>query len=109
MFKIVQEPTFTHTVKARVPIDGGFREESFKATYRVIDPVELEKLDLSTNEGSTEFLHRTVARLDDIGDAEGNAVEWSDEVFAMVLRLPWARAALARGYFSAIAGAKAGN
>ena len=109
MFKIVQEPTFTHSVIARVPIDGGFREESFKATYRVVDPAELEKLDLATNEGSTAFLKKAVVRLDEIADVEGKTLEWSDEVRDAALKLPWARVALARGYFAAIAGAKAGN
>lgn len=109
MFTIAKEPTFTHEVTARMPVDGGFREESFKATFRVIDPEEAQAFDLTTTEGSSGFLKRVVVKLHEIGDAEGKPIEWSDEVLAAVLRLPWARAALARTYFGAIAGAKAGN
>ena len=109
MFKIVQEPTFTHEVIAKVPVDGGFRDEKFKATFRVIDPEEAESFDLSKVEGSTNFLRRVIVRLSDIADAEGAPIEWNDEVFTAVVKLPWARGALARGYFGALTGAKSGN
>lgn len=109
MFKIVEEPTFTHDVTARVPVDGGFAEETFKATFRVIDPEEVDSFVLTTTEGSTAFLRRVIKRLDDLADAEKHPIEYSDEVRDAALRLPWARAALARTYFAAISGAKAGN
>lgn len=109
MFTITDEPTFTHPVTARVPVDGGFAEETFKATFRVIGPEEKDTFDLLTTEGSTAFLRRVIVRLDEIADAEKKPVEWSDQVRDAVLRLPWARAALARTYFTAISGAKAGN
>ena len=109
MSKTSTEPTFTHEVKARVPVDGGFQEERFKATFRVVDPDEAAKFDMMSIDGSTGFLKRVVVRLDDIGDAEGKPLEWSDAVFDAVLRLPWARSALARTYFMAVSGAKAGN
>ena len=109
MFKIAAEPTFRHEVKARVPVDGGHREESFQATFRVIPPEEADTFDLSMTTGSTDFLKRVIVRLDEIADAEGKALEWSDEVLEAVVRLPWARTALARAYFAAIAGAKSGN
>lgn len=109
MFTVTKEPRFTHDVTARVPTDGGFREETCKATFRVIDPEEAGAFDLMTTEGSTGFLKRVVVRIEDIADAEGKPIEWSDDVRDAVLRLPWARSALARTYFSAVAGAKAGN
>lgn len=109
MFTISTEPQFTHDISARVPVDGGYRTEDFKATFRVIDPDEIEQFDLSTGDDSTDFLKRVVVKLDDIGDAQGEPVEWSDEVLEKVLKLPWARGALARGYFAAIKGAASGN
>lgn len=109
MFKIASEPTFTHTVRARVPIDGGFRDETFRVTFRTIAPEEAAGFDLTTAEGSTELLRRIVAGLEDVGDANGNKVEFSDEVLDSVLKLPWARQAIAKTYFEAVAGAKQGN
>ncbi|MBN9504918.1 MAG: hypothetical protein J0I69_02735 [Altererythrobacter sp.] len=109
MFIVTDEPTFTHDVTARVPVDGGFAEETFKATFRVIDPEEVDSFVLATTEGAAAFLKRVIVRLDGIADAEKRPVEWSDQVRDAVLRLPWARSALARTYFTAISGAKTGN
>ena len=109
MFKVTNEPTFTHKVNTRAPVDGGFEEQAFKATFRVIDPEEADTFDISTIKGSSGFLRRVVVKLDELADAEGKAVEWNDAVFDAVLRLPWARSALARTYFGAVSGARAGN
>lgn len=109
MFKIVEEPTFTHTVKVKVPIDGGYRDETCKATYRVISPELSDTYDLKTTDGSTEFLRAVLMKMDDIADAQGQPLEWSDEVRDQVLKLPYARAALAGAYFGALNGAKKGN
>lgn len=109
MFTITDEPRFTHDVTARVPVDGGFAEETFKATFRVIDPEEADSFALATTDGSTAFLKCVIVRLEGIADAEKKPLEYSDTVRDAVLRLPWARSALARAYFTAISGAKAGN
>lgn len=109
MFTISKEPTFTHDVTARVPVDGGYVEESFKATFRAIPPEEAEAYDLTRTDTSVDFLKRIIVKLHDIGDAEAKPVEYSDAVRDQVLRLPWARSALAMAYFSAISGARLGN
>jgi len=109
MFKVTQEPTFTHDVTARVPVDGGFEDQKFKATFRVIDPEEADKFDLATLEGSGDFLRKVVVQLHEVADAEGKPLEWNDGVLTAVLKLPWARSALARAYFAGVAGAKLGN
>ena len=109
MFTIADEPTFTHDVEALVPVDGGHEKQTFKATFRVVSPDELEQYNLNETISSAEFLKRVVVKLHDIGDAEGNAMEWSDRVFEQVLKLPYARGALARAYFSAMTKAKSGN
>lgn len=109
MFKIIEEPTFRHDVVARVPVDGGYTEEKFAATFRVISPEEIDSFDLMKTEGATDFLKRVVVELHDIADAQGKALEWSDATRDAALRLPWARGALSRTYFEAIQGAKRGN
>lgn len=109
MFKIAAEPTFRHEVSAKVPVDGGFETQKFKATFRVIAPEEIDGYDLAETKASSDFLRRVVVRLDEIAAADGEPIEWNDAALEAVLRLPWARAALARGYFSAIAGAATGN
>jgi len=109
MFKVTNEPTFTHDVTARVPVDGGFEDQRFKATFRVIDTEEADTFTLTTVEGQRGFLRRVVVTLSDLADAEGKPIEFNAAVFDAVLKLPWACAALARAYFLGVSGAKAGN
>ena len=109
MFIIDEEPKFTHTVKAQVPVDGGFKEQSFKATFRVLPPEEIDKFDLTSTEGSSDFLRRVIVGLDDVAGPDKKPISYSDELRDKVIALPYARAALATGYFKAIAGARTGN
>ncbi|MEL7706593.1 hypothetical protein AAG593_09255 [Citromicrobium bathyomarinum] len=109
MFKIVEDVTFTRPVTAYRPEGEKQVEETFSATFRVVPPEEADEFDLFATKGSTEFLKRVIVRLDDVGDAQGTPIDYSDEVRDQVLRLPWARNALARTYFEEVRGAKLGN
>lgn len=109
MFKIDDNPTFTHTVKAMVPIDGGHEEQSFKVTYGLIPPEEFAALNLNSREDSDAFLNRIVQRLDDIVGADDKPLPYSNKVRDAVLRRPWARSAIVRGYFEAVGKAASGN
>ncbi|NCP19070.1 MAG: hypothetical protein GW855_07925 [Erythrobacter sp.] len=109
MFKIIEDVTFTRPITAYRPQGEGQVEEKFTATFRVIPPDEADDFNLLSTEGATEFLKRVIVRLDDIGDAEGKPVEYTEGVRDQVFRLPWARGPLARTYFEEVRGAKAGN
>jgi hypothetical protein len=109
MFKVSREPTFTHVVSVQVPIDGGHREESFKATYRVLDTKTTNDFDLETEHGSRRFLEAAIVKLDDLIDETDRPLSYSNEVRDQLLGQPHVRAALARAYFAAIGKAKAGN
>lgn len=108
MFKVSPNPTFTHQVKVSVPIDGGYREQTFKATFRVIAADDDER-DLNTAQGSTSFLKDAVVGMDDIVGEDDQPLSYSDELRDQLLRLPFVRAALARTYFQAVSKVAAGN
>lgn len=109
MFKIIDNPTFTHTVRVAVPVNGGHEHQTLKASYRVLKTDEIEKFDLSSTSGSTEFLCAVIEKLDDIADANGEPLVWSDQVRDQLLRIPYVRLALSRGYFEGVTKAPAGN
>ncbi|RIA44043.1 hypothetical protein DFR49_2279 [Hephaestia caeni] len=109
MFIVADNPTFKHTVTAMVPIDGGYREETFDVTYNVIVPDEIDEFDLGTVAGSTDFLRRAIHRLDDIAGADKKPIPFSIELRDRLLTLPWARRAISNGYFEAINKARPGN
>jgi len=109
MFKIDPNPQFTHTVKIRVPVDGGFREDTLKATFRVIPTDEAKTFDLSEGSGSRDFLCRAIVNLDDIADAEGNPLPYNDALRDQLLNFQYVRVGLGRAYFEGVAGARTGN
>lgn len=108
-FVLTDEPTFTHDVDVETPVDGGFRKETMKVTYRVIEPDELESHDLSTPKGMETFLRAVVAEISGIIDGQKQKVPWSDAVFKQLLIRPWARRALWKGYFKGVNGGLEGN
>jgi hypothetical protein len=109
MFVIDENPTFTHTVKVQVPVNGGHREETFKATFRVLPLEEVEKLDLEKTGPSTEFMREILVTVDGLFNTEKEAVAYSDQVRDQLLRWPHIRRALIDTYLAAISKAKAGN
>lgn len=109
MFKLAKEPTFRHQVEAKVPVDGGFEDQSFEVTFRAIDAEEAEGYDMGDAMSQTAFFKRIIVELHDIGDAEGKPVPYSDAVRDQVLRLPWAKKAIAKTYFASLRGERLGN
>ncbi len=109
MFKVTKNPTFTHTVKVSVPVDGGFEDQSMKVTYRVIGTAEGKKYDLDTADGSTQLLLATIVKVDDLIDDAKAPVTWNDDVRDQLFDTPYVRRALADGYFAGLRGAKTGN
>lgn len=109
MFKLSASATFERVVKVLIPVDGGHRQEDFKATFRVLPVDEANKFDLSTPEQSTDFLKAIIVKLDDIAGDDGEATPYSDEVRDAVLRLPFTRGPIVEAYFAGITGARSGN
>lgn len=109
MFVVTNDPKFTHTVEAMAPTDGGYQSQSFRVTYRVVEGEEFERFDLNSRQGSTEFLCRIIVTMDDLVDANRNPIHYSDAVRDQVIRLPWARRAIVRGYFDALNKEAEGN
>lgn len=110
MFKVTATPTFSRTVKVKVPDDeGGFRLETLRARFRVVPVEDMEGHDFNTPAGVGKFLEQAVADLEDLADAHGQPIECDDRVRAQVFGTPYARAALLQSYLDGINGAKEGN
>lgn len=106
MFNITAQPEFSHVVAVLVPCDGGHREETLRARFRV---VSTDETDTSTMEGIEAFLKSVIVSLDELVDGGGEPVLYNNAVRDQVLALPYARLALLRAYMTAITKAKLGN
>jgi hypothetical protein len=104
--KIAKRPTFRHKVTARVPVDGGHRDEVFTVHYQLAS-IPSEQLTAEYN--ADDFLRDIVLSMEDLVDEDGKALPWSDEVREAVLQLPWAKVAIVQGYYAAVNGARAKN
>ncbi len=109
MFKIIEKPTFIHTVPVLVPVDGGHEEQSFKAQFRVLPQDELSDHDLRTPEGTESYCRAIVADFSDIADEKGQPVPMSDKVRNTLFRTPYVQLALIRSYTLAMSKARLGN
>lgn len=109
MFTITDDPQFQHDVKIDVPVNGGHRQETIQATFRVLAVEETDSHDLADPKSSTEWLKRIIVRMDGLVDVDKKPVPYSDEVRDYVLRLPYARLALTRTYLRAVTKAREGN
>ncbi len=107
--KISKDPTFTHDVPVRTPVDGGFRDEKLKTTYAVIPVDEVRGFDLKSAEGTDGFLERAVRSFSDLTGDDDKPLSYNDEVRAFLLKQPHVRQALCVGYFDAVSGAATGN
>lgn len=109
MFKIVQDRTFIRTITVMTPSGNDFAKETLKVTYNYLSTEETKGFDLKSVDGSTAFLRRVVASLDDLSDADGNPLTFNEAVRDVVLAMPNARHAITEGYFIAINKAAEGN
>jgi hypothetical protein len=106
MLKVTARPQFKQKVDARVPIDGGFRDEVFHVTFRLTSQPEAE---VFTTAQQDDFLRDVVVELHDLADENGNAIPYSDAVRDQVFELPWAKLAIFKAYFAAVRGERPKN
>jgi len=106
MLKISHRPEWTHEVTISVPVDGGFENQTCKVRYRLLDETAIEATD-ATN--VAVLLRDVVVRMDDIADEAGQPLAWNDALRDRLLSVPFVQAALVRGYYGSVTGARVGN
>ena len=109
MFKVTQNPEFTHDVPVMVPIDDGHEEQNLRTRFRVMSLDEMEAFDLSGKEGTTEFLRRAVVRFTNLADEDGNQLECTEALRDQQIDLNYVRLALTTAYTKAMYKARVGN
>ena len=109
MFKITKNPTFTHTVPVRVPVDGGFENESMKVKFKLLDDDVMATYNTSTMQGQKDFLDAAIVSISDLVDAENKPVDFNDKIKKQIIGLPYARNALLKGYTDGIVPGLLGN
>lgn len=108
-FRIIDNPTFTHKVSIRVPVDGGFETQSVDCTYKVIPADQLETYDLAMGKGTKDFLTDAIEKLGDVVGENGEPLTYNDALRDRLLTLPYVRAGLVQGYYEGVTAGRLGN
>ena len=108
--KKTKNPTFTHNVEVRRPVDGGFKDESLTVRFLALPVDRLEEFNLFTTDGTTDYLKTIVVGWGDdyLGD-DDKPIPFSDAERDELINDPPVRRALVETYAKALSGAKAGN
>lgn len=115
MLKVVKRPQFTTMVTILEPSDGGQKEGKFKARFQVIPRSELKNYDLSTADGTDEFLRDAILGWFDLVEGEEGdkqPFEFNSTNLNTLLDLDHYRVGFTRAYFDNTSGiqvAKRGN
>lgn len=108
MFKLAPA-TFQRKITVKVPVDGGFDNQTMDVTYNALSITETETTLTADREGIKEYVRRTVNRIDDVADEDGKALEWNDGLRDQLLDVPYVFTAILEGYKSAMGEARLGN
>ncbi|AZV77933.1 hypothetical protein EBB79_08510 [Parasedimentitalea marina] len=109
MFNVVTVPTFSRTVKVKVPDGDGHLEQSFKGLFKVVPSDQSEGLDWFETEGVKEFLREVMISADDLVDDKEKPIPYSEEIREGLLNLPYVRMALLKTYTTALIQDALGN
>lgn len=111
MFQIVQNPTFKHPVKVRVPVDGGFAEKTFKGEFRVLSDDQMAAHRLDTIEAMKAYIRDFLVGIEGVFDDQKppQPIPYTDSLREQLIGLPFVRRALIDTYVAALTGEKRGN
>jgi hypothetical protein len=107
MFKITTDPKFTHPVTVCVPVDGGFKDQTFPVTFRALPLDQLG--DKNGNEGQIETLRKVVVHMGELVDDNDQPISYSDEIRDQLIQFGYVRLALLKTYIEAMSKMKTGN
>lgn len=109
MFNIDETPQFWTSVEVQTPVDDGFRTDTFRARFKVVDDDELEALEPDQTLNFKDQLRIMITDLDEIVDEKGASIPFSTELLDRVLSKQHVRIALFKAYSAAITKERAGN
>jgi hypothetical protein len=109
MFKLLSNPTFSHDVTIRVPVDGGFEDHVARVRFRVLAVDDLVKHDVTRPDGQAAYCDAIVESFENLEGDDGKPIPHSDKVKARMISTPFVRVALMRAYEAAMFGARIKN
>lgn len=113
MFRVVSDPQFVEEVPVDTPDGTGWVRQVLRTRFRVLPLAEVEALDQGGGDGAVggvaAILERAVVEFLDLADGDGAPLDGAGDWRGRLLDYPHVRAALLRGYSSAVVRERLGN
>lgn len=111
MFQVLKNPTFKHAVKVKVPVDGGFKDQTFKAEFRVMTDDEMAAHRLDSIEAMKAYIRDFLVGLEGVFDDQKppQQIPYNSDLREQLIGLPFVRRALIDTYVAALTGETRGN
>lgn len=110
MMKKSKNAIFSHKVKVKRPVDGGYREESFTAQFQALQISESNDFNLLTDAGTDAYLKRIfVGWGEDYVGEDDQPIPYNDAERDELIDDPVVRIAILNTYNAALLGARQGN
>lgn len=107
MFRIAELPRFTVPVPLTIEVDGEAEDQSFSATFQMLE-IDASR-DLDDEQPQREFLRRAIVGLREIVDDDGAEVPFTPELREAVINRFDSRRALLAAYFARVQEIARGN
>lgn len=99
MFKIEPQKIVKWPVTVNIPQDGGrTRKSVFSAEFELLPQDEFSAIYREDGGNDEDLLRRVLVGWQDVGDADGEAIDFNADAREMMIRIPYVRAAIVSAY-----------
>lgn len=108
MFKIEPQKTVQWPVTVNIPQDGGrIKKNTFTAEFELLPQNEFNAIYREDGGNDEDLLRRALVGWVDVGDADGNPIDFNEDARELMIRIPYVRNALVTAYLECTLGKEA--
>lgn len=99
MFKIEPQKTVQWPVTVNIPQDGGrTRKSTFNAEFELLPQDDFSAIYKEDGGNDEDLLRRVLVGWSEVGDSDGNPIDFNDDTRELMIRIPYVRTAMVAAY-----------
>lgn len=99
MFKLEQPKSVKWPVTVNIPQDGGTTKKSiFNAEFELLEQPEFTAIYKENGGNDEDLIRRTLVGWSDVGDPDGNPINFNSDARELMIRIAYIRTALINAY-----------
>lgn len=105
MFKVEQPKSVKWPVTVNIPQDGGHtRKNIFNAQFELLAQDDFAAIYREEGGNDEDLLRRVLIGWSEVGDPDGNPIEFDKDARELLIRIPYVRTALVAAYIECSSG-----